>query len=438
MPDMLDRALELSATPMVRPFGRVSRVVGLMIESSGPSAKIGDLCEVTLEDGARRPAEVVGFQDGKLMLMPIGEMHGISPGCMVYATGSPLSIGVSPALLGRVIDGFGRPMDGGDPMDASSARYSINRMPPNPLSRPVISRTLQTGIRAIDGLLTIGRGQRIGIFSGSGVGKSTLLGMLARYARADVNVIALIGERGREVKEFIERDLGEEGLRRSVVVIATSDQAPLIRMRSAFTATAIAEYFRDQGKDVLLLMDSVTRFARAQREVGLAVGEPPATRGFPPSVFEMLPKFLERSGMAETGSITGLYTILVEADDMNEPIADTVRAILDGHIVLSRDIAARNHYPAIDVLNSISRVMSHITTPEQKALAGRLRKMLAVYRDSEDLVNIGAYVAGTNPDIDAAIKYIAPIRAFLQQAVEENESYETMLTRMQAIFNAQV
>ena len=434
MPDLLDRALEQSREPMTRPFGRVSRVVGLLIESTGPPAKVGELCEIVLEDRTRRPAEVVGFRDGKLMLMPIGEIHGISAGCTVYASGSSLSVPVGPELLGRIVDGFGRPLDGAGPIPPTADRCAVHRLPPNALDRPVIRRTLETDIRAIDGLLTIGRGQRIGIFSGSGVGKSTLLGMLARYARADVNVIALIGERGREVREFLERDLGQEGRKRSVVVIATSDQAPLIRMRSAFTATAFAEYFRDQGKDVLLLMDSVTRFARAQREVGLAVGEPAATRGFPPSVFEMLPKFLERTGTSVTGSITGLYTILVEADDMNEPIADTVRAILDGHIVLSRDIAARNHYPAIDVLNSISRVMTHLVAQEQKDLAGRMRQTLAVYRDAEDMVNIGAYVAGQNADIDAALRHIGPARAFLQQAVEENEPYGAMLEKMRAVF----
>ncbi|MBI4179683.1 FliI/YscN family ATPase [bacterium] len=435
MPDLLDRAADAAGElSLARPFGRVSRVVGIVMESNGPTAPVGELCEVKLEDGTRRPAEVIGFREGKLVLMPIGEMQGISPGCEVYATGEPFSIGVGDHLLGRAIDGFGRPIDGGAPLAGLGARRSVYRSPPDPLSRPVIDKILPTGIRAIDGLLTVGRGQRLGIFSGSGVGKSTLLGMLARYARSDVNDIALIGERGREVKEFIERDLGPEGLARSCVVVATSDQPPLIRMRSAFTATAIAEYFRDQGKQVLLLMDSVTRFARAQREVGLAAGEPPATRGFPPSVFEMLPKFLERTGTSARGSITGLYTILVEADDMNEPIADAVRGILDGHIVLSRDIAARNQYPAIDVLESISRVMSFVTSPEQKSLAGRIRSVLAVHKDNEDLINIGAYVPGANPDIDFALKHINPVRAFLRQAVEENEPYESMLQKLRALF----
>ncbi len=436
--DILDQALEATRSPLTRSFGRVSRVVGLTIESSGPAARIGELCEIEMTGGARRPAEVVGFRDGQLLLMPIGDIHGIAPNCPVFATGSVLSIAVGPGLIGRVIDGFGRPIDREEPLTKVSQRYPVHRAPPSPLSRPVIREVLQTGIRVMDGLLTVGRGQRLGIFSGSGVGKSTLMGMLARYARADVNVIGLIGERGREVKEFIERDLGPSGMARSVVVVATSDQAPLMRMRAAFTATAIAEYFRDNSRHVMLLMDSVTRFARAQREVGLAVGEPPATRGYPPSVFELLPKFLERSGTSETGSITGLYTILVEADDMNEPIADTVRAILDGHVVLSRSIASRNHYPAIDVLDSVSRVMSGIVSREQRDVAGRIRKMLAVYRDSEDLINIGAYVPGSNPDIDAAVKFVGPINAFLQQAVEESEPWDSMWQKMRGIWDAQV
>ncbi len=435
MPDILDQAMDAVRAPLTRPFGRVSRVEGLLIESIGPQAKVGELCEAVLDDGARRPMEVVGFREGRMILMPIGEIYGVSPGCMVYATGSSLMVDLGPGLLGRILDGFGRPIDDKGPLTGLTGRTAVNRAPPNPLTRPMIRAVLETGIRAIDGLLTVGRGQRIGIFSGSGVGKSTLLGMLARYARADVNVIALIGERGREVREFIERDLGPEGLRRSVVVVATSDQAPLMRMRAAFTATSLAEYFRDHGKDVMLLMDSVTRFARAQREVGLAVKEPPALRGFPPSVFEMLPKFLERTGTSETGSITGLYTVLIDADDMNEPIADTVRAILDGHIVLSRDIAARNHYPAIDVLNSISRVMSVVASPVHKSLAGRMRKILATFRDSEDLVRIGAYVAGTDPDLDEALKAIHAVNTFLQQAVEENEPFESTLDKMKGIFH---
>lgn len=432
--EVLEKFCQEAGSSLAQSFGRVARVIGLVMESIGPSASVGELCEIILQSGERRPAEVVGFRDGRLLLMPIGEIHGISPGCPVYATGEPLRVSVGAGLLGRVVDGFGRPLDGKGPIGSLETTCPIHCDPPSPLMRKVIDEPLETGIRVLDGLLTIGKGQRIGIFSGSGVGKSTLLGMLARHARASINVIALIGERGREVREFIDRDLGPEGLAKSVLVVATSDRPPLVRMRAAYVATTIAEYFRDQGNDVMLLMDSVTRFARAQREVGLAVGEPPATRGYPPSVFEMLPKFLERSGTSDTGTITGLYTILVEADDMNEPIADTVRGILDGHVVLSRDIAARNRYPAVDVLNSVSRVMPTIVPAEQKALANRIRQVLAVFKDSEDLINIGAYVPGSSRDIDAAIKYNPAILEFLRQETDERMPLEQIRAAMKSIF----
>jgi flagellum-specific ATP synthase len=354
--------------------------------------------------------------------MPVGELAGISPGSEIIATGQKLQVEVGQSLLGRVLNGLGQPMDGKDPLFTGNY-YPLNASPPNPLTRKRIEVPLAMGIRAIDGLLTCGRGQRIGIFAGSGVGKSTLLGMIARNTEADVNVIGLIGERGREVRDFLERDLGEEGLARSVVVVATSDQPALVRIKGAMVATAVAEYFRDQGKDVMLMMDSVTRFAIAQREVGLAVGEPPTTRGYTPSVFALLPKLLERSGTAEKGSITGLYTVLVEGDDMNEPIADAVRGILDGHIVLSRNLAHLNHYPAIDVLASVSRLMSELGSKEHKDAAGKLRSSLAIYHNNEDLINIGAYASGSNPQIDSAISMIQPINGFLRQGVYEKAPF---------------
>jgi flagellum-specific ATP synthase len=417
----------------LKPMGRITQVIGLVAESNGPKAKVGELCYINLDNRVSVRAEVVGFKENKILLMPFGEMGGIGPGCEVMATGVPLSVRVSEALLGRVIDGAGNPMDEKGEIPSRES-YPIAGRPPDPLTRRRITEPLSLGIKAIDGLLTVGKGQRMGIFSGSGVGKSTLLGMIARYTSADVNVIALIGERGREVREFLERDLGKAGLARSAVVVATSDQPPLLRLRGAFVAIAIAEYFRDQGKDVILMMDSVTRFARAQREVGLAIGEPPATRGFTPSVFEVLPKLLERSGTSDVGSITGLYTVLVESDDMNEPVADTVRAVLDGHIVLSRDLANANHYPAIDVLESVSRVMVDIATEEHLEAAGRFRDVLATYRGAEDLINIGAYVEGTNPKIDYAKKMMGRADGFLRQGIKEKFDFQETLGMLTEMF----
>ncbi len=416
----------------IQQVGKVSKIIGLLIESQGPKVKLGDLCYIiTPDDALSLPAEVVGFRESRVLLMPLGEYHGIGPGCQVVSARKTLKAKVGRGLLGRILDGLGNPIDGRGPL-AATAEYPLHAVPPPPLARQRIKNRISVGIRAIDGLLTIGRGQRVGIMAGSGVGKSTLLGMVARNTDADVSVIALVGERGREVREFIERDLGEEGLKRSVVVVATSDQPALLRLKGAMTATAIAEYFRDQGLDVMLMMDSVTRFAVAQREVGLTVGEPPATRGFTPSVFALLPKLLERSGAGEKGSITGIYTVLVDGDDMNEPIADAVRSILDGHIVLSRALAAQNHYPAIDVLQSISRLMLEIVDEEHWNAAQKVRTMLATYRDAEDLINIGAYVHGSNPAIDQAITMIGPIRDYLRQDVREqtqlDESVERLLT----------
>jgi len=365
-------------------------------------------------------SEVVGFRNNRVLSMVLGEANRVSPGSEIVATGKTLSVSVGENLLGRVIDGLGQPIDGKGPLLASEMR-SIYNAPPSPLERRRISDRIVTGIRSIDSLLTCGKGQRIGIFAGSGVGKSVMLGMIARDTSADVNVIALVGERGREVGEFLDRELGPEGLKRSVVVVATSDQAALIRIKAAFMATSIAEYFRDRGNDVMLLMDSVTRLAMSQREVGLAIGEPPTTKGYTPSVFAILPKLLERAGNAKKGSITGLYTVLVEGDDMNEPVADAVRSILDGHIVLSRRLASAGHYPAVDVLESVSRVMPSITTPEHRKAAQRLLDLMATYREAEDLINIGAYVKGSNPRIDAAVAKIDAMRAFLRQAPDEKE-----------------
>ena len=379
--------------------GRVSQIVGLTIESIGPTTNIGDLCLIQPRKGRGIPAEVVGFRDQKVLLMPLSDLTGVGPGSLVTATGSPLMVPVGEALLGRILDGLGQPLDHKGYVPVTKYR-SVQGSIPQPLERQRIKDHLSVGVRAIDGVLTCGRGQRIGVFAGSGVGKSTLLGMMARHTEADVNVIALIGERGREVREFIERDLGPDGLARSVVVVATSDQPALVRIKGAMVATTIAEYFRDLGRDVLFVMDSVTRLALAQREVGLAIGEPPATRGYTPSVFALMPKLLERTGPGPTGTITAFYTVLVEGDDMNEPIADTVRGILDGHIVLNRALAERNHYPAIDVLASISRLMVEVTSQEHQELAAKLRAALAAYAEAEDLINIGAYAHGSNPEID--------------------------------------
>lgn len=430
-----------SKAKTIHTTGTVTEIVGLVIEATGPKAPVGEVVRIrtrAAREGATDrvappPAygdvlpgevlgEVVGFRAGRTLVMPIGEMAGVAPGDPVVGTGKPFLVGVGESLLGRVLDGLGTPIDDGPPPEVE-AFLPVLRRPPDPVRRPRITEVLPLGVRAIDGVLTVGRGQRIGIFSGSGVGKSTLLGMMARYTKADVSVVALVGERGREVREFLERDLGPEGRRRSVCVVATGDAPPLVRIRALYTATTIAEYFRDRGADVLLLCDSVTRFARSQREVGLAVGEPPATRGFPPSVFTLLPRILERAGRSERGSITGLYTILVDADDMNEPIADTVRGILDGHIVLSRALADRAHYPAIDPLPSVSRVMPDIVSREQMEAARKLKELLAVYRDAEDLIRIGAYVEGTDPKIDEARKKIDAVNAFLRQRVDEPSDF---------------
>jgi len=424
---------ELAQLPLVKINGRVAQVVGLVAESQGPDVRVGDLCRICFRDGSHGlDAEVVGFRDDRVLLMPLGDLREVGPGCDVISTNHPLEVGVGEALLGRILDGLGEPMDDRGPLAATDF-YPLYAEPPHPLRRQMVERPLSVGVRVVDGMLTLGTGQRIGIFAGSGVGKSTLLGMMARYTTADVNVISLVGERGREVREFIERDLGPEGLARSVLIIATSDQPPLIRLKAALTATAVAEYFRDQGKDVLLMMDSVTRVARAQREIGLAIGEPPATRGYTPSVFEMLPRLLERAGAGERGSITGIYTVLVEGDDMNEPVADTVRGVLDGHIVLSRKIASRNFYPAVSVLESVSRVMPAIVSPEHLAAAGRIRDLLATYAESEDLINIGAYKTGSNARVDWALSHLDSVRGFLEQRVDESSSFEETDRRMLAL-----
>ena len=415
-------------------IGKVVQIVGLVIECNGPNVSMGELCYVHshFEDVEPLPAEVVGFREGYVLLMPLGETKGIGPGCQVISAQKVLQVKVGPELLGRVIDGLGNPIDGKGPI-LCQKEYPIQADPPAPLERPVIKDSLYVGVRAIDGLITMGQGQRIGIMAGSGVGKSTLLSMIARNTEADISVIALVGERGREVKEFIERDLGEEGLKRSVVVVATSDKPALVRIKGALTATAIAEYFRDRGHKVVLMMDSVTRFAMAQREVGLTVGEPPATRGYTPSVFALLPRLLERAGTSAKGSITGIYTVLVDGDDMNEPIADAVRSILDGHIVLSRNIAAQNHFPAIDVLASVSRVMSAVVPKEHMEANRKLRALMAVYKEAEDLIHIGAYVKGSSPKIDEAVQKIDAINDFLCQGVFEVQSFEETIQRLEGI-----
>ena len=413
----------MAQTELIRINGRVVQVVGLVIESQGPDVQIGDLCEVRFRnrDTILR-AEVVGFRTNRVLLMPLGELSDIGPGCDVLSMGHPLGVNVSHALLGRVLDGLGNPLDSLGPIPAVNY-YPLISSPPHPLRRQMVEHPLSVGVKVIDGLLTLGQGQRIGIFAGSGVGKSVLLGMMARYTEADVNVIALVGERGREVKEFLDRDLGEKGLARSVVVVATSDQPPLVRLKAALTATAIAEYFRDDGKNVLMMMDSITRVAMAQRDVGLAIGEPPATRGYTPSVFAFLPRLLERAGAGERGSITAIYSVLVEGDDMNEPIADAVRGILDGHFVLSRQLAAKYHYPSMDVQRSISRVMSTVVTEEQNTAAGRIRELLSVYEEAQDLINIGAYKPGSNPKVDWALKHINSVESFLRQEISESFSF---------------
>jgi flagellum-specific ATP synthase len=414
----------------VDPFeygGKVSQVIGLTVESVGLTARMGDICKVfTGFNGDYILAEVVGFKEKKVLLMPLGELSGVGPDNFVISTNECLKVPVGLGFLGRILDALGNPMDGKGPVKVD-CYYPIINPPPNPLARDRIKEVLPLGIKAVDSLLTIGKGQRIGIFAGSGVGKSTLLGMIARNTKADINVIVLVGERGREVRDFVEKDLKEEGLKRSVLVIATSDQPALVRLKSASVGTSIAEYFRDQGYNVLLLMDSLTRFAMAQREIGMAIGEPPVSRGYTPSVYAIMPKLLERSGTSDKGSITGLYTVLVEGDDMNEPISDTVRGILDGHIVLSRHLANNNHYPAIDILASVSRLMPDIVDKDHLVKAGFIKSVMAAYRDAQDLISIGAYKKGSSPEIDQAIELLDSINALLRQRVEENFSLEQTL-----------
>ncbi|MDR0466434.1 MAG: FliI/YscN family ATPase [Deltaproteobacteria bacterium] len=449
---------------VLRSFGKVSRVVGLVAEGSGLDAPLGAVCHVLPEDGRSIAAEVVGFRDGKLLFMPYGDMRGVKPGSLIRNSSLPPVFPACPELLGRTLDAFGNPLDGGPPLSGLSSdpmpaaefhgnfaapttvageltrsgrvpewRHGTSPLyadPPSPLQRPRITEALDVGVRAINALLTLGKGQRMGIMAGSGVGKSTLMGMMARYTTADVNVIGLIGERGREVLEFIEKDLGPTGMARSVVIVATSDQSPLVRMRAAYAATAAAEYFRDHGLDVLLMMDSITRFAMAAREVGLAVGEPPTTKGYTPTVFAQLPKLLERAGRSDRGTITGIYTVLVDGDDFNEPIADATRSILDGHIVLTRDLADQGHFPAIDVLRSISRLRADICSQQSLQNGQTLLRHLAAFRRVEDMINIGAYAQGSNPDIDRAIVMVPRINEFLRQAISENQSFETCEEKM--------
>lgn len=423
----------LSETDFAKKRGKVSEVTGLIIKVEGLDAFVGEICEIEIKTSKKIVlSEVVGFVDQMVLLMPLDEIDDIGPGCLVYPTGKKFKVEVSDDMLGMTLDGLGRPYDKEQEIDGQY--FDVNRSSPDPFQRKNIEDILPTGVRAIDGLLTIGEGQRMGIFAGSGVGKSTLLGMIARYCEADVIVIGLIGERGREVKEFIEGDLGPEGYAKSVVVAATSDMPPLVRLKGSYVATAIAEYFRDQGKKVVLMMDSVTRVAMAQREIGLATGEPPTTKGYTPSVFTVLPKLLERSGMSHSGSITAFYTVLVEGDDMNEPIADTVRGILDGHIILSRKIAADNHYPAIDIQNSLSRLMKEIVTEEHNNYAGNLRENLATYAESKDLIDIGAYQKGTNAMIDESIRLNLPIKNFLKQRVEDRSPFDDTTVKLGDLF----
>jgi flagellum-specific ATP synthase len=438
---LLDTKSVIGLLEQMRPaqtFGKVSKVVGLIAEGRGIKAPVGSVCHLVSDDGQavhEVPAEVVGFRDGACLFMPYGDLRGIAPGTLIKNTSTPPLFPVGRRYLGRVIDAFGTPIDDGPPIIPQHFN-PVFAAAPAPMDRPRISEPMDVGVRAINGLLTLGKGQRVGIMSGSGVGKSTLMGMIARNTKADINVIGLVGERGRELREFIEKDLGEEGMARSVVVVATSDQSPLIRMRAAYAATAMAEYFRDAGNDVILMMDSVTRFAMAGREVGLAAGEPPTSRGYTPSVFAQLPKLLERAGRNGNGSITGIYTVLVDGDDFNEPIADAVRSILDGHIVLTRDLADQGHFPAIDVLKSISRLRSDVT-PKDTLAAGRdLIRLLATYRRVEDMVNIGAYASGANPEIDRAINMINPINDFLRQDVGESQTLEESFNAIMALVGA--
>ena len=433
-----DKYLTVTEHSFIKKLGRVVKMVGLTIESLGPDANLNDLCVIRSAENKDQVvfSEVVGFRDRKVLLMPYGSMDGIGPGAIVENTGSAFKLDVGEHMLGQVLDGLGMTLEESDNFtyDAAKGTYSVEAAPPDPMERKIIDEPLPLGVRAVDGLLTVGKGQRIGIFAGSGVGKSTLLGMFARNTRADINVIALIGERGREVREFVERDLGEEGMRRSVLVVATSDKPALIRKKAAMTATAIAEYFRDKGLDVLLMMDSLTRFSMAQREIGLASGEPPVSRGYPPSVYSEMPRLLERAGNAAEGSITGLYTVLVDGDDFNEPITDTARSILDGHIMLTRKLAQKNHYPAIDVLQSISRVMSQIVDRDHKRIAGKLKNVLATYQEAEDLINIGAYKSGSNKNIDYAVEKIDAVNEFLCQDVDEKVDFEVTIQKLEEIF----
>jgi flagellum-specific ATP synthase len=435
---LADMAFAVGRSDLHRRHGRVSDLIGLIVEASGLEVEVGEVCEIGTGRGRPPvPAEVVGFRSRRTLLMPLGEMTGIGPGNPVTATGGHLEVPVGVELLGRILDGLGRPMDGAGDIPASAPHRPANAAPPDPLTRPRIHDRVSLGVRALDTLVPCGQGQRLGIFAGSGVGKSSLMGMIAKSTSADVNVICLVGERGREVREFIERDLGPDALERSVVVVATSDQPALVRIKAALTATTIAESFRDAGANVMLMMDSVTRFAMAQREVGLAIGEPPATRGYTPSVFALLPKLLERSGTSHAGSITGLYTVLVDGDDMNEPIADAVRSILDGHIVLTRELAHAGHYPAIDVLQSVSRLTGEVLTPELRAAGQRVRSLMAAYHDKRDLIAIGAYEQGSSPIVDQAIALRDPIDGFLRQSVEDVSTATTADTALLALAGAE-
>lgn len=423
----------LKSLDLTRVVGRVVQVVGLVIEAQLQGVFLGEVCHVEISLDKHVPCEVVGFKEDKVFLMPLGIMGGIRPESRIFATGRPIQVKVGPKILGRVLNGLGEPIDNKGELEFEDY-YDVDRDPPDPIMRPRISSIMTTGVKAIDGLLTFGHGQRVGIFAGSGVGKSTLMGMLARNCSADINVISLVGERGREVLDFIEESLGEEGLKRSVVVCATSDQPPVVRLKGAMVGTAIAEYFRDQGKNVFFMMDSVTRFAMAQREIGLATGEPPTTKGYTPSVFAMLPRLMERAGTSKKGSITAIYTVLVDGGDMDEPIADAARGILDGHLILSRDLAAKNHYPCIDVSVSLSRLMAAIADPKHRNSAGQLREVLAKYAEAEDLINIGAYKKGSNPKIDFAVDKIDAVNSFLKQATHENIPFERAVQQLNTIF----
>ena len=423
----------IETNPFVKKIGKISRIIGLMIESDGPGVAIGSICTIKSRIRPHILAQVVGFRNNQTLLMPLGDIDGVEPGCPIEATEEQPSFSVSSEIIGRVLDGNGKPIDGKGPIPLG-IEYPIMGTSINPLSRARVNQSLDVGVRSINGLLTCAKGQRIGIMAGTGLGKSVLLGMIARNTEAEINVIALIGERGREVKEFIDENLGPEGLKRSIVIAAASDQPPLVRLRGAFIATTIAEYFRDQGKDVLLMMDSITRFALAQREIGLSVGEPPTTKGYPPSTFSLIPKLLERAGTSEgSGTITGLYTVLVEGDDINEPVSDSVRAVLDGHIVLDRELAAHNHYPAIDVLSSVSRLMIDVISKEHYDLSMKMKDFLATYNEAKDLINIGAYTKGSNPKWDIAINKIDRINAYLQQGIMETVTMGECLNALKEI-----